>query len=96
MYDPVEMHFNEKIKINKKSKQDLNKIKDKDITSYMNNDEIEDMENLKNIFYSEKELHYKNIMLIQTFPNAKSYDLAIIKFINDIHYILILFQFTVS
>lgn len=68
-----------------------------DITSYMDENEIKEMKELSKIIENSKmEEQYQNIVLIETKTNAKNYDMAIIKFIDDKYYILILFQITVS
>ena len=89
-YDPVEKYFEEIIKQTREPKEV------KDISSYMSADEIEDMETLKNILSSSQKDFYNNIILIQSVPNAKNYDLGIIKFIDKNYYVLILLQITVS
>ena len=85
--DPV-LNYYDAIKGQKRKNQ-----LDQDINSYITDVEKKDMEKL-----SEKltEAEYDNVILIEKTPNAKNYDLAIIKFTQKNSFVLILFQITVS
>lgn len=85
--DPVEKFF----KVNFSSKDDNNY--EKEIQSYMSTNEVDEMTKLEKLISKEKP---ENIILIEKNPRAKNYDLAIIKFLDNKLYVLILFQITVS
>ena len=66
-----------------------------DILSYLSEDEKANMEKLSKII-KEKKNFYKNIILIQNNEYGKNYDLGIIKFIDNNHFIFIIYQITIS
>lgn len=93
--DPVESFYKE----NFKKGMDIPKLQEansKNIESYMSNEDINEMKNLVNVAFQENKKLYQNIILIETDPKAKSYDLGIIKLIDNNFYILLLIQITVS
>lgn len=83
--DPVEKYY--------KAKKGEIKNDDQNILSYISDEEKKDMENLFKIFSKSS---YQNIIIIETDPYTKNYDMGIIKFINESQFIIILFQDTVS
>lgn len=86
-FDPVS-EFYKVIRGGRKKNIDI------DISKYMSESEIKDMEKITNVVLNENK-HYKNIILIEKDPKAKHYDMGIIQFI-DKSFIMLLFQITVS
>ena len=84
--DPVERYY--------KAKKGEIKNADQNFLSYIYTEEKNDMEKLIKI--EKEKSYYHNIIIIETDPNAKNYDMGILKFINDKQFIIVLFQITVS
>lgn len=92
--DPVEQFYKEKIDLKRISTK-IEAGNNKDITSYMSENEKKEMQELAKKLSSEK-VPYNNVILIENNTRAKNYDMAIIKFIDNNFFILILIQITVS
>jgi len=63
------------------------------IKDYLNKIEINDMENLKKLYNENNNIN--NIFILQKDPRGKNYDFAIIKFLKNKKFILILCQVTI-